>query len=376
MTAERTSGTVSARLHYLDNLRTFAVMLVILHHTAITYGASGSWYYHEVGNASLTSILLTLYCAVNQAFFMGLLFFISGYFSPISLDRKGTIRFIRDKLVRLGIPLLFYAFVLGPALAYSLYYSDTQSFGGYYSSRILSFREIGFGPLWFVEALLIFNLAYILWRTVFRHTRIWRFPSIRALLAIALLTGVVAFSIRLFCPTGMNVLQMQLGYFASYVALFVAGIVAYRSGWLEAIPQKTVRVWSLIAAAMIVILPVFVVLGGALSGDVSRFQGGLSWQAVTYALWEPFVAFGIILFLLTWFRRHLDRAGTLLRALSESSYTAYIIHPPVIVGISMLVKDVTAPAAVKFVSVGAAGIAVCFTLSRLIITIPGIRRVL
>ncbi len=103
MTAERTSGSVSARLHYLDNLRTFAVMLVLLHHTAITYGASGGWYYHEVDDASLTSIILTLYCAVDQAFFMGLLFFISGYFSPISLDHKGTARFLGDKLVRLGI---------------------------------------------------------------------------------------------------------------------------------------------------------------------------------------------------------------------------------------------------------------------------------
>ena len=38
-----------ARLHYLDYLRAGVVALVFLHHTAITYGASGSWYYADAG---------------------------------------------------------------------------------------------------------------------------------------------------------------------------------------------------------------------------------------------------------------------------------------------------------------------------------------
>ncbi len=54
----------------------------------------------------------------------------------------------------------------------------------------------------------------------------------------------------------------------------ILGIIAYRSGWLETIPALTVRVWTMIAVAMILILPAFVVLGGALSGDIGSFQAG------------------------------------------------------------------------------------------------------
>ncbi len=370
---------MNARLHYLDNLRTFAVMLVLLHHTAITYGASGSWYYSEVSGVSLTAVILTLFCAVNQAFFMGLLFFISGYFTAPSYDRKGTLRFLRDKLVRLGIPLLFYAFVLGPAMSYFPHHRDWTVFLEYYRTRILTLKNIGFGPLWFVEALLIFNFAYVIWKAVSRSgadARHKAFPSSRSILAAAVLTGIGAFCLRLVWPCGVNVLQMQLGYFSSYVVLFALGIAAFRYGWLEEIPARTSRTWSLLALASILLLPVILVLGGALSGNVEPFMGGMHWQAAAYSLWEPFAAFGIILFLLTRFRSYLNRAGVLLRALSESSYTAYIIHPPVIVGVSLLAREASAPPMLKFMAVGTSGVALCFALSYLVTRIPGARRVL
>lgn len=64
------------RLDYLDNLRTSLTMLVVIFHTAIAYGASGSWIFVDVDTAELTvsSIILTLFTAVCQAFFMESIF--------------------------------------------------------------------------------------------------------------------------------------------------------------------------------------------------------------------------------------------------------------------------------------------------------------
>ena len=45
---------------------------------------------------------------------MSLLFLIAGYFSPQSLDCKGQRRFVRDRLIRLGLPLVVFYFVLNP----------------------------------------------------------------------------------------------------------------------------------------------------------------------------------------------------------------------------------------------------------------------
>ena len=93
------------RLLFADRLRTVLTVLVIAHHTAITYGGSGGWFYREVhdGGAPL-SLALTLFCSINQSFFMGLFFLLAGYFSPPALVAKGLRRFVLDRLLRLRDP--------------------------------------------------------------------------------------------------------------------------------------------------------------------------------------------------------------------------------------------------------------------------------
>src|SRR6516162_6137859 len=104
-----------SREQYIDRLRSVMTALVILHHTAITYGAPGGWYYNELKpSGSPSSLLLTLFVATNQAYFMGFFFLLAGYFTPPSLERKGYARFLGDRFLRLGLPLLAFIVVLGP----------------------------------------------------------------------------------------------------------------------------------------------------------------------------------------------------------------------------------------------------------------------
>ena len=59
----------------IDALRAAVTLLVVFHHTAITYGAIGGWYYKEIApSKSIAGLLLILFCTVNQAWFMGLFF--------------------------------------------------------------------------------------------------------------------------------------------------------------------------------------------------------------------------------------------------------------------------------------------------------------
>jgi hypothetical protein len=105
-----------ARNDGIDALRAGTTLLVVLHHTAITYGAIGGWYYKEtLTDGSLSSMLLVFFCTLNQAWFMGLFFLLAGYYTPPSLQAKGAWRYLRDRLQRLGIPLIVYGFIIGPA---------------------------------------------------------------------------------------------------------------------------------------------------------------------------------------------------------------------------------------------------------------------
>ena len=110
------TAVAGTRLAFIDNLRTLIIVLVIMVHLSITYGGEGGWYYKE-GKADLISgLILTFHNATCQSFFMGCLFLISGYFTPGSFDRKGPRRFLIERVVRLGIPMLFYDLVIHPFL--------------------------------------------------------------------------------------------------------------------------------------------------------------------------------------------------------------------------------------------------------------------
>lgn len=81
------------RLPYLDNLRTFLTIFVVVFHTAIAYGAAGSWIYLDSSSQAVTGtvILLTNFVLIGQAFGLSLFFFISTYFAPPSCDHKGVV---------------------------------------------------------------------------------------------------------------------------------------------------------------------------------------------------------------------------------------------------------------------------------------------
>jgi len=93
-------------------------ILVVLFHLMITYAGTGSWYYTEGREDFVTGALGAWFLTVNQAYFMGLFLLISAYFVPGSYDRKGAGRFLKDRLIRLGIPLALYSLIIRPLLAY------------------------------------------------------------------------------------------------------------------------------------------------------------------------------------------------------------------------------------------------------------------
>jgi hypothetical protein len=111
---EAATGETS-RLFFIDHLRAALVILVVLHHVGLVYGAGAPFYYVEPPmNDPLAFVALLVFVLFNQAWFMGALFLIAGYFTPGSFDRKGPGSYLKGRLVRLGIPVLVFFFILGP----------------------------------------------------------------------------------------------------------------------------------------------------------------------------------------------------------------------------------------------------------------------
>ena len=112
----------SQKIYYLDHVKLVLTVLVILHHTFVAYGAPGGWYYKQAATDLHVVLPLTVLVSTNQSFFMGLFFLLSAYFIEPSLKRKGTAVYLKDRFIRLGIPLLFYSFILSPIVNYLVYH--------------------------------------------------------------------------------------------------------------------------------------------------------------------------------------------------------------------------------------------------------------
>jgi glucans biosynthesis protein C len=375
---QETAGT--GRLAYLDNLKVLLVVGVIAVHAAITYGVDGSWYLEDYDPMTDVSVgVLTTFVAVGFLFGLGAFFLIAGRLSGPSLDRKGPRRFVGDRLVRLGIPVLFYIALIAPAMEY-VKSRNEGSDQGFLSYAWHQLADPAPGPTWFLEALLAFSLAYALLRVGLPA----RSPISRGPLrgpqvaAVGGAIAVLSFATHLVVPYGEEHLHIQFALFPQYAILFGLGCAAGRRGWLETLTPELRRGCGIVGLAAVLALPVLLLAGGFTEGDAERdlYAGGWHWQAAGTSVLEATLAASLPLFLIGWFRDHWTRQGPLLRGMAAAAYGAFIIHPPVIVCLALVLHQVELPAELKFVLLLAAGVAGSFGITSLVMRIPAVGRVI
>jgi hypothetical protein len=384
-TAQTALGKIS-RLVFVDHLRAALVILVVLHHVAVVYGAVTPFYYVEPPmNDPLAYLVLLVFALFNQAWFMGALFLIAGYFTPGSFDRKGSGSFLRGRLVRLGIPLVFFIFVLGPISSIG-YWQMPASLTGI--TNPLSWQAYPFllnmGPMWFVALLLVFDFGYAAWRRLTRNRTASpvQAPSTPSYLGIglfALALALASYLMRIIIPMGQDVFGFPtLSYLPQYLSFFVIGTVAYRRNWFRTVPGSMGIVGFVAALVAAVLLFPLALSGRLFSLDlaaVEGLKGNGTWQSAVYALWDSIFAVGMCLAAITFFRSFFDRESRLGRFLSQQSYAVYILHSPILVLLAVALKGIPLAVLPKFAVVAVIAVPLCFAIAYVVRRIPGVSRV-
>jgi len=378
----------SPRLLFIDNLRTSLIILVVLHHVALVYSAIFPFYYVEPPfNEPLTVHVLLVFALFNQAWFMGALFLISGYFTPGSFDRKGLGSFLKDRLLRLGIPLVIFYFVLNPISSIGTWFMPAYLTG---ITTQLTWQDyphlLGLGPMWFLAMLLIFDFGYAAWRRLAKkHVPeiMSKFSplSYRRIVILTLALVAVTYLVRIVIPQGKIVGGFPtLSYLPQYISFFVIGTIAYRRNWLQTLSSSK----GLVGFAMAVVATIFL-FPLAFSGQMfslelteafTNFAGNGHWQSAAYAFWDSTFAVGICLGLITLFRYFFNKGGRLGRFLSQHSYTVFIVHIPIVVFLAVALKGIEFHNLLKFGIVGAVAVPVCFAAAYLVRKIPFASRIL
>jgi glucans biosynthesis protein C len=383
-----TAAGPGRRLLFIDNLRSTMIILVISMHAADTYSPLGNWYYVDRTDLGLPSLLtFAAWQMYLQAFFMGLLFFIAGYFVPPSFDRKGPLQFVRDRAFRLGLPVLFYMFVLGPVTEYYVAHSwraKGSSFLREWWHHIIDLEVLSEnGPLWFCLALLLFSVVYAGFRARPRrralpNSEIEAPPGTTILISFALIMAAFTFVIRLVQPADTSFLNMHLGDFSQYILLFSAGVLVARKGWLPCLPFSSGMLWLAIVlpggfAGWLAIL----ITGGALDGNTTPYLGGWYWQSAAINLWEAFTCVAVSLGLLVLFREKFNSQGAVTRFLSDNAFSVYVFHPPIVIMSALILHGLWWPPLIKFVMLTCMSAAATFALSAAVFRrIPLLRAIL
>jgi len=369
----------ASRLAFLDNIRIYLTILVILHHSSIAFGGGGDWLVKDPSVDAISPIILGFFTAVNQTYFMSAFFLLAGYFTPRSLEKKGPSSFLIDRLIRLGIPLLIYTTLIiniNQFLVQVVYWKVP------FTWRL----EYDPGHLWFLQALLLFAVVYVVYRGFSdregtqKRFQVFpdRYPTNRALIFTIAVLAVLTFVVRIFVPIGEWIGGFQLAHFIHYIFCFFIGILAYRGDWFSRLEKSQARPWGILALVMLPVFFVIAVLGGALEGgeQLAKFGGGLYWQSFVYSFWESVMLIAVTTFMLYFFRERVSQAGPLARTLAASVYTVYIIHQTLVTAVDIVFIPISIPTILKFVFVSIISVPLCFGVAILIRKIPYTQRVL
>ncbi len=154
----------------LVNLRAVVILIVLAFHSVLPYLASLPPAAYPFDSAPYLWLAFPivddqrwfgfdLFCAWQDVALMTLMFFLSGLFVPSSLARKGSRKFLSDRLLRIGLPCALAVIFLAP-LAYYAAYRSTAVDPGFdaYLQHLLALPFWPCGPQWFLGELLAFNI--------------------------------------------------------------------------------------------------------------------------------------------------------------------------------------------------------------------------
>ncbi len=343
------------RRHGFDWLRIFVIFLLFPFHTARVFDIWEPNYVKDTVNG-----FSTWFVAALGYWVMPLLFVIAGYGAYCALTKRSTGQFLKERALRLIVPLIFGLIVIVPPQGYLALTQQYGFTGGYFSFLGRYFTDFSdlsgytgsFTPahLWFILYLFIISAALVV-----PVRKLAMRPERLQSLARPWLV------ILAFIPlTAMQALPDIGGKNIFYFALFfVFGAVFANSGaFLEKLKKLRFPLLS----------------GGLLTGAVmfliaSRFgwPDGYTLEGISFALLRNLSAWLLILGLLGVADTYLSRPIRALSYLNRASYPVYLVHQTLLLVVAYYVVMTDLPPALKFIVIAAGSLVVsvgCFEICR------------
>ena len=293
----------------LSNLRAFVILIVLAFHSMLAYvqwTAANTADFDSPPYAWRAFAVVDdqrffgfdLFCAWQDVYLMSLMFFLSGLFVWPSLTRKNDWAFLRDRLVRLGLPYVFGIAVLMPLATYPSYRITAVDPGlADYWRALMALPFWPNGPLWFLWQLLALNIVAVgvHWlapnaiKALGRRSAVadahcgWYFAALLAASALAYVPLAIVFTPWAWADSGIFMVQFcrPLHYAVYFFAGVGIGVNGIERG-LVSVDGILARHWARWLAAALASLLLWMGLTGL------TMNGGGSLGIMYWAFWPTF----------------------------------------------------------------------------------------
>jgi glucan biosynthesis protein C len=379
------------RINFLDALKAFIILLVVFYHVLMAYIIYPivpmfihDRFIHSIQNYYSEGeklFFLTLLLVVNAPTMMSIMFFIAGYFALAPLIKKGASQFLKDKSVRLGIPFVLGTTVLAPLAAYIAHLprGTRVNYFAYWFLRFFKPEEFSQYHFWFLGVLLLFFLVLSLIFLMVGDkissikTKPGK-PSLPFFMAFIVMTTGMYFVVNLFYPveafTQWYVLQFQTVIFLIYAAYFAFGIYAYIRNWFIDGYKPRIIPWTITYA-----ISIFIYLSTILYMNTGN--GRDTWvMKLVNDLCNNVSILSALFMLLATFRKYLNGDAPVLKLISKSSYSTYLIHFLVVFIVIYVSRGIPLSLFPRFLTQIVIGVFLSWGIGYSLTRIPIVRRVL
>lgn len=352
---------MKSRIHFLDNLRTFLIFLVILYHAAFVYQSALQTNWIVIDPVKSDSLgLVGMYI---DLFVMFILFFISGYFIPNSIRNHNSWGLLKSKFKRIMVPWMVAVFTLIPAYKAIFLYSrglpqeEWYSYFHFFQRTGADLSVFANNPsqhwLWFLPVLFLFQVLYlVLYRTNLLSIRISLKTGVFMTFAIGLLYSLIISSLGLKGWTLSPFLDFQRERLLVYFMVFLLGSLCYELRIFDSgTRSKKYLVISnvVLGVAITIFTPVALNLFfNMVYPDRNYFFVSRQVDVFAYYASVLLCMLSFLYVFIDLFRLRFNKSSKIMDQLNRNSYNVYIIHMIVLGIIALILVDLPIPIFVKY----------------------------
>lgn len=318
------------RKHYFDNGKALASFLGIVYHSALVF-AGANW----LISAPDSLPLLQIYTKYINLFRMPLFLFISGYFAAYSVKKYNLRDFTINRLSRLGIPLISTMITFNIIEKLYVYQFQDKDLSSILTVMIpWSTRFQMLSHLWFLYYVLVFSLLLYIgvllikkYSSVslvkkFASFKIGRLGNCADAVFLAGSMGLFGVCGVLHVISGFHHELFSLLTFGANLPFFLLGVLTF-ANW-EYLESKFLK----LSGARFIVVGLLLIVSYFIAEKIS---GVIPNSNTLFNMLPRYFSLILVLGLLY---RFLNRSNRVLKYMSESSYSVYLLHHPVIVVVS------------------------------------------